>query len=164
MFATEQYGIEPDILCCAKGIAGGIPMGATLCSSTITAPKKSHTTTFGGNPLACAAAIATISYIQEKNLVQGAAKKGKYLFEQLSKISSPKIREIRGSGLMIGIELKERAGMYVHALAEKGVLALLAGPTVIRLLPPLVITEKQIDTVVKALKDVLTFVPESLKE
>ena len=156
MFATEQYEIQPDILCCAKGIAGGIPMGATLCSSAITAPKKSHTTTFGGNPLACAAALATISYIEKENLIKESARKGKYLIEQLQKISSSKIREVRGAGLMIGIELKERAGMYVQALTEQGILVLLAGPTVIRLLPPLVITEKQIDVVVDAIRKVLS--------
>jgi len=155
MFACEHYEIEPDIMCCAKAIAGGVPMGATFCREDITVPKKSHTTTFGGNPLACAASIAAIEFMQENNLAELAAENGAYFMKKLQAIQSEKIREVRGRGLMIGVELKERAGFYVNALMEKGVLALLAGPMVIRFLPPLVITKKQIDIVVKAVEEVL---------
>ncbi|PIN80180.1 hypothetical protein COV16_01265 [Candidatus Woesearchaeota archaeon CG10_big_fil_rev_8_21_14_0_10_34_8] len=156
MFACEHYSVEPDIMCCAKAIAGGIPMGATLCTEAITVPKKSHTTTFGGSPLACAASLATLKYIKDNKLVEKSAKNGEYFVEKLKAINSPKIREIRAMGLMIGVELKEKSGPYMNLLAEKGVLALLAGPTVVRFLPPLVITKEQIDEVVKAFEEVLS--------
>jgi acetylornithine/LysW-gamma-L-lysine aminotransferase len=150
MFACEQYEVQPDILCCAKAMAGGIPMGATLCAAHVTAPKKSHTTTFGGSPLACAASLATIEYIEKHNLLKKASENGKYFIDKLKLIDSPKIREVRGLGLMIGVELKRRAASYVKKMAEKGILALLAGSTVIRFLPPLVISKEQIDKVVEA--------------
>ncbi|MBU1199262.1 MAG: aspartate aminotransferase family protein [Nanoarchaeota archaeon] len=155
MFASEHYDISPDILCLAKSIAGGIPMGAVVCKEKIIVPKRSHTSTFGGNPLACAAALASIDFIEKENLVERAAELGEYFIEKLSEIKSPKIKEIRGIGLMIGIELTEKAGPYVAALMEMGVIALLAGNFVIRLLPPLVISKEEIDKVVDALGDVL---------
>ena len=154
MFACEQF-VPPDMLCLAKSLAGGLPMGAVLCSDRISVPLKSHTSTFGGNPTACAAALASINVIESENLVQNAKTLGDYFQEQLRGIASPKIREIRGLGLMIGLELKEKAGPYVQKLMDKRVIVLLAGATVIRLLPPLVISKAQIDMVVKALEDVL---------
>jgi acetylornithine/LysW-gamma-L-lysine aminotransferase len=154
MFACEQF-VSPEILCLAKSLAGGIPMGAVLCSDRISVPVKSHTSTFGGNPTACAAALASLKVIESEGLVKNAKTLGDYFLNQLRQIETPKIREVRGLGLMIGIELKEKAGPYVQLLMEKGVIALLAGATVIRLLPPLVITKEQIDTVVSALKEIL---------
>ncbi len=154
MFACEQY-VTPDLLCLAKSLAGGLPMGAVICSDRVNVPLKSHTSTFGGNPTACAAALASIDVIENENLVQNAASLGDYFQEQLRGIESRKIREVRGLGLMIGIELKEKAGPYVQRLMDKGIIVLLAGATVIRLLPPLVISREQIDTVVKAFKEVI---------
>ena len=154
MFACEQF-VAPDILCLAKSLAGGIPMGAVLCSERISVPVKSHTSTFGGNPTACAAALATLKVIESEGLVENAKTMGAYFFDQLGQIESPRIREVRGLGLMIGIELKEKAGPYVQQLMEKGVIVLLAGATVIRLLPPLVISREEIDTVVTALREIL---------
>jgi len=154
MFACQQFVI-PDLLCLAKSLAGGLPMGAVVCNDRVSVPLKSHTSTFGGNPTACAAALASIDVIENQNLVQNAKTLGNYFQEQLRGIESPKIREVRGLGLMIGVELKEKAGPYVQKLMDKRVIALLAGATVIRLLPPLVISKAQIDIVVKALKDVL---------
>jgi len=154
MFACEQF-VAPDILCLAKSLAGGIPMGAVLCSDRISVPLKSHTSTFGGNPTACAAALASLKVIESEGLVEKAQTLGGYFLDQLRQIESQKIREVRGLGLMIGVELKEKAGPYVQQLMEKGVIALLAGATVIRLLPPLLITREQIDTVVSALKEIL---------
>jgi acetylornithine/LysW-gamma-L-lysine aminotransferase len=154
MFACEQF-VAPDILCLAKSLAGGIPMGAVICSDRISVPVKSHTSTFGGNPTACAAALATIGIIESQALVDRANTSGAYLLEELQRIESKKIREVRGLGLMVGIELKEKAGPYVQKLMEKGVIVLLAGATVIRLLPPLVISRQEIDTVVAALKEIL---------
>ena len=155
MFAIKHFGIKPDIMCLAKAIAGGFPMGVVLLSPSIKAPKGKHGSTFGGNPLACAAAMATIDYIVNNRLPHQAAEKGAYLMEKLKKINSKKIREIRGFGLMIGIELKERAAPYIKRLMEEGVLALTAGPNVIRLLPPLTIEYEQIDFVIKKLEKVI---------
>jgi len=154
LFACEQF-VEPDMLCLAKSLAGGIPMGAVLCNDRIKVPVKSHTSTFGGNPTACAAALATIEVIEKEGLVEKSRTLGGYFLKELGRIESSKIREIRGLGLMLGIELKEKAGPYVQQLTDKGVIVLLAGATVIRLLPPLVITKEEIDTVVEALNDTL---------
>ena len=154
MFACQQF-VSPDLLCLAKSLAGGIPMGAVLCNDRVSVPLKSHTSTFGGNPTACAAALASIDVIESEHLVQNAKTLGDYFRKQLQGIESQKIRQVRGLGLMIGLELKEKAGPYVQKLMDKGVIVLLAGATVIRLLPPLVISKAQIDTVVKALKEVL---------
>ena len=154
LFACEQF-VEPDILCVAKSLAGGIPMGAVLCSDGVRVPVKSHTSTFGGNPLACAAALASLEVIVREGLPERARTMGEYFLERLRAIKSDKVREVRGLGLMLGIELKEKAGPYVQRLTEKGVIALLAGATVIRLLPPLVITGEEIDIALSALKEVL---------
>jgi acetylornithine/LysW-gamma-L-lysine aminotransferase len=154
LFACEQF-VEPDLLCVAKSLAGGIPMGAVLCSDAVNVPVKSHTSTFGGNPIACAAALATLDVIQKQRLAEKAGTLGTYFMERLKSLKSDKIREVRGLGLMIGIELKEKAGPYVQALMEKGVIVLLAGANVIRLLPPLVITKEEIDQALKALQEVL---------
>jgi len=154
LFACEQF-VEPDMLCLAKSLAGGIPMGAVLCNDRIKVPVKSHTSTFGGNPTACAAALASVDVIEKEGLVEKSKTLGEYFLKELRDIKNSKIREVRGLGLMLGIELKEKAGPYVQKLTEKGVIVLLAGATVIRLLPPLVITKEEIDTVVEALKDSL---------
>ncbi len=151
MFALEQYDVVPDVLCLAKAIAGGLPMGAIAFSRALgELPKRSHSTTFGGNPLACAAAIATIDEHRRLGLAKNAAERGTQLHAGLLAIASPKIREVRGLGLLQGIELKENSGPTLKALQERGVLALGAGPTVVRYLPPLVITAAQIDTVIAA--------------
>lgn len=154
LFACEQF-VEPDLLCVAKSLAGGVPMGAVLCSDKVKVPVKSHTSTFGGNPLACAAALASLEIIVRDKLPERARTLGAYFLEGLQAIAGEKVREVRGLGLMIGIELKEKVPPYVQRLAEKGVIALLAGPNVIRLLPPLVITKEEIDIVLAALKEVL---------
>ena len=155
LFACEQF-VEPDILCVAKSLAGGIPMGAVLCSDAVHVPIKSHTSTFGGNPLACAGALASLEVIERERLSEKARTMGEYFLKELQTIKSEKIREVRGLGLMLGIELKEKAGPHVQSLMERGVIVLLAGATVIRLLPPLVITRDEIDQVLSALKEVLT--------
>jgi acetylornithine/LysW-gamma-L-lysine aminotransferase len=156
MFAMEQYGIVPDIVCLAKSIAGGMPMGAIAFSRALgELPKRSHSTTFGGNPLACAAAVATIDEHLRLGLAAAAAERGRQLHEGLVSIESPKIREVRGLGLIQGIELKENAGPTLKRLQEHGVLALGAGPTVVRYLPPLVISAAQIDAVIEATRAAL---------
>ena len=157
MFAIEQFGIVPDVLCLAKSIAGGMPMGAIAFSRALgDLPKRSHSTTFGGNPLACAAAVATIDEHLRLGLARNAAERGAQLHDGLIAIGSPKVREVRGLGLIQGIELKENAGPTLKAMQDQGVLALGAGPTVVRYLPPLVITAAQIDAVLQATRLALT--------
>jgi acetylornithine/LysW-gamma-L-lysine aminotransferase len=114
-----------------------------------------HASTFGGNPLSCAAANATLDVIRDEDLPGQAAEKGTYLMEKLRAIKSPTVREVRGMGLMIGIDLKHKAAPYIKVLQNKKIIALNAGMTVIRLLPPLVISYEQIDDLVDALTEVL---------
>ncbi len=155
-FAIEQYGVVPNLLCMAKAIAGGLPMGAIAFSRAVgDLPRRSHSTTFGGNPLACAAAIAAIGEMRRLDLARNARERGAQLREGIAAIRSDKIREVRGLGLLFGIELKENAGPTIKALQDQGVLTLGAGPTVVRYLPPLVITADQIARVVAATKAVL---------
>ncbi|MGC8839070.1 MAG: aspartate aminotransferase family protein [Anaerolineae bacterium] len=156
MFACEHHGLAPDILCVAKGMAGGVPMGATLLGERVgPLPAKVHGSTFGGNPLACAAATATIRVLVTESLPRRAAELGAYFLDALRSLSSPLIREVRGLGLMVGVELKRPSAPYLAALAERGVLALQAGSTVVRFLPPLVIGREDLDQVVQALDAVL---------
>jgi predicted acetylornithine/succinylornithine family transaminase len=158
LWACEHAGIVPDLLCLAKGIAGGVPMGATcLGPRTPSLAPGLHGSTFGGNPLACAAALATLDEIEERRLPEGATTRGALLRARLEQIAraAPLVREVRGLGLMLGVELQVRAQPYLEALAERGVLAQPAGPYVIRLLPPLVIEPEQLERVADALGDVL---------
>lgn len=156
MFAIQHYGVTPDLLTCAKSIAGGVPMGAVLIGKNIkNLVPGVHGSTFGGNPLSCAAANAALDVIKEEDLPGQAEAKGKYLLDKLMEINSPNIREVRGIGLMVGIEMKQKVTGYIKSLQEKKVIALNAGMTVIRLLPPLVITYEQIDRLVEALTEVL---------
>lgn len=156
MFAIQHFDVIPDILVCAKSLAGGVPMGAVLIGHRVKnlAPGV-HGSTFGGNPLACAAAIAALGVIEEEDLPRQALVKGAYLRDKLRRIEAPAIREVRGMGLMVGIELKQKVAPYIKALQEKHVIALNAGMTVVRLLPPLVITNGQIDHLVDVLTEVL---------
>jgi acetylornithine/LysW-gamma-L-lysine aminotransferase len=155
LFACDHFNIQPDILCISKAMAGGFPMGAVLCSDKVKISAGVHGTTFGGNPLACAAALATIDVIIGKNLVEAAAEKGKYFSDNFLKHNFKIVRELRQYGLMIGIELKEKSQKYIEALQDKGILVIAAGPTVIRLLPPLVISYEELDSVIEKLVEVL---------
>jgi acetylornithine/LysW-gamma-L-lysine aminotransferase len=156
MFACEHYDLRPDLLCLAKGMAGGLPMGAVLTGERVgELPKKLHGTTFGGNPLASAAALATIGYLEAEQLPQRAAELGARFLDGLHAIAPPRVREVRGLGLMLAVELKEPAGPYLAALAGQGVLALTAGASVMRFLPPLVIGAEEVDAVVEKVATVL---------
>ncbi len=156
MFACEHYGLEPDLLCLAKGVGGGVPFGAVMIHEKFgEMPKRLHGSTFGGNPLACAAALAAIRYLEENDLPSRAAALGEYFLGRLRQLESNIVREVRGLGLMVGIELKKEASPYIEALAKEGILALSAGPTVIRFLPPLVISREELDKVVEAVEKVL---------
>lgn len=155
-FACEHFSIEPDILCISKSMGGGVPIGAVLLREDITLEKAQHGSTFGGNPLACAAAIAVIEQIQERDLVAKARENGAYFLERLKELEGcGPVREARGLGLMLGLELKEKSAPYLAKLHEHGILALQAGPTVMRFLPPLEITRAEIDTIADTLRKVL---------
>lgn len=156
LFAIEHEPVTPDILALAKSIAGGLPMGAVVLHQqhgTLTPGK--HGTTFGGSPLMCTAARAVLHTMHEEEIPRQAAEKGAWLIEQLQSLNTRRIRAIRGRGLLIGIELRERVQPHLGALMERGVLALPAGPTVLRLLPPLIIGYDDLQTVVNHLREVL---------
>ncbi|HHV78082.1 MAG TPA: aspartate aminotransferase family protein [Firmicutes bacterium] len=156
--ASQEYGVVPDILCLSKGLGGGLPIAAVAFNpDLITLTPGVHASTFGGNPVACAAAAAATEALIEERLPERAKELGARFMALLSEVLSPcaVVREIRGKGLMIGIELKARSGRYLQMLQERGILALAAGPTVIRLLPPLVITWPQLERVAETLASVL---------
>ena len=159
MFACDHYNIEPDMLCLAKSLGGGIPMGATLIGSRVkNLEPGTHGSTFGGNPLACAASLAVLEVLEHENIPERAARHGKQIMKLVGESSLPNVREIRGLGLMIGIELKHKVTPVLKELQQSGILALPAGNTVLRLLPPLVIeqdhVERVIDTVIKVLSSI----------
>ena len=158
MWAGEHWNTAPDIMCLAKGIAGGVPMGATLVRSDILAcmQKGEHSSTFGGNPLSCAAGIGAIQALTKDGLIENAAKMGKIFIDELERLKEKHkiIREVRGKGLMIGVELKFEVKDILLEGIQKGVLLLYSGKNIIRLLPPLVITEEDITKVIEIL-DVL---------
>lgn len=157
LFACEHYGLEPDLLPVAKSIAGGVPMGACLIGPRVANLQSGlHGSTFGGNPLACAAALAAIDVLADEELLGDVRRKGTWMLERLRRIDSLLIREVRGLGLLIGVDLRKRVTPYLKALAERGVMALPAGSTVLRLLPPLVVTDQELATVADAVERVLT--------
>lgn len=156
-FAVQHHDLRPDLMALAKGIAGGVPMGAVLMTEAVASKIMPgvHGSTFGGNPLACAAALAALDVIEKEDLPRQAAEKGEYFIGRLRRIESPKIREVRGLGLLVGVELRERSTPYLQALMRHGVLALPAGPTVVRFLPPLVISRSELDQVADVFAAVL---------
>ncbi|MGI0040742.1 MAG: aspartate aminotransferase family protein [Nitrosopumilaceae archaeon] len=159
MWAGEHWYTTPDIMCLAKGIAGGVPMGATLVRPDILAciSKGEQSSTFGGNPLSCAAGTATIQALTQDKLVENAAKMGKKFREGLEKLKEKHkiIREIRGKGLMIGVEMKFEVKDILFDGIASGVLFLYSGRNILRLLPPLVISESDIDKALEVLDAVL---------
>lgn len=151
-FAYEHFGIEPDILTLAKALGSGFPIGAMLAREEIASKfeKGDHASTFGGNPLACTAALATIQAIKRDRLVEKAKKKGEYFIGLLrEKCTSNLVRDIRGLGLMIGIELSVECSGIVNRAREKGVLINCTSEKVLRFLPPLVITKRQLAKVAR---------------
>lgn len=148
LFACEHFGLSPDILCLAKGIAAGFPMGAIIVRDGLEFPPGTHGSTFGGSPLACAVANTVIDLVTAEGFITDVEAKGRYLRSLLE-------GEVRGLGLMTGIELGEPARPYLDRLADSGVLALTAGKKVLRLLPPLVITRDELDLVAEAVHDAL---------
>jgi len=160
LWACDHWNTSPDILCLAKGIAGGVPMGATLVRADILASmsKGEHSSTFGGNPLSCAAGIATLQALTQDGLIENAEKMGKVFKEGLEKLKEKHtmIREIRGKGLMIGVEMKFEVRDILMNLMKEGVLMLYSGRNILRILPPLVISKEDITKVLQVLDTVLT--------
>ncbi|CAA9582028.1 MAG: N-acetyl-lysine aminotransferase [uncultured Thermomicrobiales bacterium] len=158
LFACEGSGVTPDILCVSKGIANGFPLGVTLVTEEVAAriPAGGHGTTFGGNPLACAAGTATLTALREEGRFEQADRVGTHFMEQLRALNHPKIRDVRGRGLMIGVELRERATKHLRGLQERGIICLSAGATTLRFLPPLLLTEAEVDRAVATIDEVLT--------
>ena len=154
-FACEHFALEPDMMCVAKAMAGGVPIGATLLNADIEIEPGLHGTTFGGNPLACAAALAAIDVYQTDQLAARAAAMGDYFEQQLNVADLSQVRALRRLGLMIGIELKQKVQEKLAQLLEHRIIALPAGPNVIRLLPPLIVEKEQIDRVTAVLRELL---------
>lgn len=161
LFAHQLYGIEPDIFTCAKALGGGVPIGAMCAKADVASAFEpgDHGTTFGGNPLATAAGLAVFDIYEKENLVENSAEVGKYIKDKLLKIADKypeKIVEIRGMGLLIGIELKpEFAGVVFNKLFERKILTSLCKGVTIRIAPPLIITKEEADMFVNELDGVL---------
>ena len=155
IWACEHEGVVPDMLTTAKGLASGVPMGATLCRDWIAAGAGSHGSTFSGSPIAAAAAAATIEVIRDEQLADAAAHLGEDLVDELV-ASELQVKEVRGRGLLIGIDVRRGANSVARDLAlDHGVLAMPAGRSVVRLLPPLTIGPAEADTITSAFKAVL---------
>jgi acetylornithine/LysW-gamma-L-lysine aminotransferase len=158
MFACQHEGVVPDIMCISKGVASGLPLGATMAKDDIMSAVGvgDHSSTFGGGPIQCAAAAATIDVLLEEKLPEKAAQNGEYILSKLREMGSQNkvIRETRGMGLMIGVETRFEIINVMNRCQEKGVLTLEAGRNILRLLPPLVITQTQIDKVLTTLTNV----------
>lgn len=153
-FAHQYAGIRPDIITCAKGIANGFPMGAVLISPAIEARKGMLGTTFGGNHLACAAAIAVLEVMEQENLIENAAETGEYLLNELKRI--PALKDVRGRGLMIGFDIEGSASdLRKKLLFDKKIFTGGAGASTVRLLPALGLSKDQADTFLNAIKELL---------
>lgn len=156
LFAFERWGVVPDVLTLAKSLAGGVPIGATVTTPEIERRfRGSHHSTFGGNPLACAAGLAALEMVVRDRLPERAERLGVRALERLEALPGAKVREVRGLGLLIGIELRERVAPVLAELEQRGYLAIAAGPTVLRLLPPLVIPEDEWDRALDTIVDVI---------
>jgi len=167
MFAIQHWGVEPDIVCIAKGIASGMPLGAMVARRSIMDwPQGAHGNTYGGNPLSCAAAIETIRLL-EGGLIDNAALVGQYMLDALAEVAArhPSIGDVRGKGLMIGVEFvkdkvtRERApdirDQMVHGAFERGLLLLGCGRNTVRFTPPLTVTTGEVDEALSLFEDAL---------
>lgn len=157
LFAHELFDVKPDIMTMAKGIGGGVPMGGILATEKVASAfvPGDHGTTFGGGPLVCAAANAVLDTIEEDNLLDNVNEVGNYFIEELKKLDKEIIADVRGKGLMVGLELTKPGAEYVDKLREKGFLINCTADKVLRFVPPLIITKEDIDEFVKALDEIL---------
>ena len=157
LFTHELFDVKPDIMTMAKGIGGGVPMGGILATEKVASAfvPGDHGTTFGGGPLVCAAANAVLDTIEEDNLLDNVNEVGNYFIEELKKLDKEIIADVRGKGLMVGLELTKPGAEYVDKLREKGFLINCTADKVLRFVPPLIITKEDIDEFVKALDEIL---------
>ncbi|UFU01456.1 acetylornithine transaminase [Radiobacillus kanasensis] len=159
LFAYEVYGLKPDVISVAKGLGNGIPIGAIIATKEAAKGFRpgAHGSTFGGNPIATTAGLATLTFIEERSIFEQVQKKSEYLLTQLKQVqeSGTAIKAVRGLGLLIGVELNGNAIDTVVALQEKQILTLIAGPNVLRILPPLTVTTEEIDQFIEGLKSVI---------
>jgi len=152
LWGHEHLGISPDVFTSAKALGGGVPIGAMLCKDSCNVFEPGdHASTYGGNPLACAASLAVTRAIEEESLLNNARERGEQLKRGVETIAKQKpglIEEVRGWGLMLGVELTEKSGLTAAEVAkllmQKGVLVVPAGPRVIRFVPPLIISETEV--------------------
>ena len=160
LFAYEHYGIEPDILCTSKALANGLPLSAIIAKNEIMEALKpgSHASTFGGNPIACAVALKVLEMVSEKSFLEEVSLKGRVLMEKIEKIDPNKkfIKEVRGKGLLIGIEFHETAQPVYAGLLKKHILVTQPKPNIIRLTPPLIINYREIDHFCNALGEIIS--------
>jgi len=157
VFCCENYNLKPDMITLGKGLGGGLPLSAVLVSEKIynILENNDHGTTMGGNPVACAAGCEIIKRIANKKFLENVKNKGDYLTYQLKNIKSDKIKEVRGMGLLVGCQIDGDAKKIVSKALEYGLILNACKPDVIRFVPPLIITEKQIDSAMKILRRLL---------
>lgn len=157
LWAHEHFGVEPDIMTSAKALGGGLPIGATLVKKHVADAIEpgDHGSTFGGGPIVSSAALAVLDTVNQPEILQHIEQMGQYLVESLASLTSPHILEIRGIGLMVGIEFDGNVDYIVQAAAQKGILLLNAGPNVLRLLPPYIVQKENIDRLIAVLKEIL---------
>lgn len=157
-FACEHDDVLPDVLTVAKGLGGGLPIGAVIMRGHVGFEKKQHGSTFGGNPLSCRAGLAVIQFIEENDLLGRVVDLGAFFLHSLAELAEEKpdtIREARGLGLMLALQLKHSVGPILAKLRDSGVLALTAGRTNIRFLPPFTVTSDEVEQVINTVRDVL---------
>lgn len=154
--ALESEDVVPDMVLMGKSLGGGLPLGCVVFRGNGSAIKRGrHGSTFGGNPVVSAAGCAAVDYMTDEELPSKALENGQYMMDLLSRMDAPLIREVRGRGLLIGVELKRRAGKYLSRMLENGVAAIPGGSNVIRFLPPLVVDQRGIDETIEVLGDAL---------
>ena len=158
LWAHEHWGVAPDVMTLAKALASGIPIGAMVakefCARAIV--PGSHGTTFGGNPFATTVGVATFTTMLDEKLPERAGRLGGYLMDRLRSIGLPAIKEVRGKGLLVGVDLDRPANAVVTACREQGLLVLTAGDAIVRMTPPLVVEEADVDRAVEIVRTVLT--------
>jgi len=157
-FACEHDAVVPDVVCLAKALGGGVPLGATVFDTALGFEKGQHGSTFGGNPLACRAGLTVIETILSEGLLENAARVGAHFASGLQHLVETKpeqLREVRGRGVMLALQLRSKAGPVLSALQERGVLALSGGTTALRFLPPLNVTPAEVERVLEALEQAL---------
>lgn len=160
VLASVEAGISPDVVCLAKGVAGGFPVGVTVWRGVLgDFPPRGHGSTYGGNPLACALGVATWELLHRENLFRWARETGRMFREQLAALDAPGVTEVRGQGLLVGVEIDGDAEVVVRELQRRGVLALPAGPRVVRFLPPFGASPESFYRVAEVLGEALREVP-----